>query len=152
MRRASQYLNSPPSRALRWAVVLLALLQIVAPLWHVCALGGHAMASDAAAHHGTVAIPVQSDGPRRPLICWCPPSHDADPNSGGPKFSPVVSHEDHGTCLALLLQTMPGALAAAPTIALSSTKVESRFPIRHERAPTLAILRRFRGRAPPAFA
>lgn len=142
-----------PPLSLRLLVVLLALVQFVAPTWHICSMGGHVMSmsetSGMGSHEGMApAAEANEDGPPRALICYCAPkSHDENPN--GPKLFPASSHDEHATCLALLLQNMPGAVATVPALVLPSTLIEARFQVRHETSPTLAILSRFRGRAPP---
>lgn len=136
-------------RALRFFVVALALVQFVAPTWHICALGGHICGTRTAAHHG--ASPVTEfngeNAPMRPLICVCaaplPPLDSKTARLDG------VSHTGHSTCLALLLQTMPGQTAVAPAVfeprALSAVHGAALTHI----APSLAPSRGFRGRAPP---
>lgn len=136
-------------RSARFFVLMLALLQFVAPTWHVCEMGGHVMSHGDPASHAAMAAqaaPAQ-DGPRQALVCYCAPkeSHQADPDT--PKLS-AAPDSHHPTCLALLLQTMPGDFAAAP--ALFSISVSFFAPhVTSEEFPAIAVLRHYRGRAPP---
>jgi len=135
----------PGPRATRFFVIALALLQLVAPTWHVCALGGHLAAHSKMAHHG--ALRVAAGAPNRPLICFCAP-HQKPLDPQTPRLDGVLS-ANHATCLALLLQTMPGQTGAPPPIFESRALVPADFKIEVRSAPCLTAPRRSRGRAPP---
>ncbi|PQV65486.1 hypothetical protein B1R32_101228 [Abditibacterium utsteinense] len=146
-------------RPVRFFVLALALLQFVAPTWHICELGGHVMAGQsmargAAMHHGdALSIAAQNSATTAndattPLICFCAAHEKLASNPNAPHLDGIAS-QNHTTCLALLLQTMPGALAAPPAIFRVKTLVCASFIARQNGAPQIAILRRFRGRAPP---
>lgn len=137
-------------RPIRFFVLALALLQFVAPTWHVCQLGGHVMARGAARamHHGaTPSVETQAKA-NQPLICFCAPR----PKPIDPKTPLLngISHANHATCLALLLQTLPGATVTPPAIFRDVATFRADFIARREIAPQIALLRRFRGRAPPS--
>ena len=131
--------------------MLLALLQAIAPSWHVCPGGSCAMPmSDGMAVPGgvfsTAALMVaapecpnclfsalhvqQKSNARRPTLCAQSLGHNV-------------------TCLACLLQSMQGqtgvTLALLLTLFLSSASY-SHFP---QNSVALALLRHYRGRAPP---
>lgn len=129
-------------RATRFFVMALALLQFVAPTWHICALGGHTAKRGAAHHRAKPALPAN-----QPLICFCPaPQKPLDLNT--PRLN-GVSHDDHATCLALLLQIMPGQTGALVEIFDSRSIGGVMFDADFQSAPPLAAPRRFLGRAPP---
>jgi hypothetical protein len=149
-------LRSLPPLSLRLLVVLLAFVQFIAPTWHVCEMGGHVMAmrpGASMAHHGDTdaaqAKQASADGPMQPLICYCAPKPKHQENPNWPKLTPVVSHDEHVTCLALLLQTMPGAVAAPATLLRIGAPVEFSWQARPLTSPSFSPLPRFRGRAPP---
>lgn len=137
-------------RQARFFVLALALLQFVAPTWHVCEMGGHVMAGgDMSSHAGmAVAATAAPTGPQRPLICYCAakPSHHTD--SDAPHFSPTLNSQ-HATCLALLLQSMPGHFTAGPALFTFSVAFVKLSAARPELSPSTAFLSHFRGRAPP---
>ena len=142
-------------RALRFWVLALALLQVVAPVWHVCALGGHVFGHEKAAHHGAAnetAKPAASDENAAPqaLICYCPPK-SAAPQLAANEMRVAATPDamDHATCLALLLQTLPAQMAAPPAIFVFQTSAEIELVSRPLSAVSIAAMRRFRGRAPP---
>lgn len=143
-------------RPTRFFVLALALLQFVAPTWHVCEMGGHVMAHGATkSHHGALKLAqVQTQSgateTQQPLICFCQAHEKPAPDPNAPQLE-SGSHPSHATCLALLLQTMPATALAPPAIFEIRTATLSSFIARHETAPQTAILRRFRGRAPPMF-
>jgi hypothetical protein len=148
---ASRFRSLPPL-TLRLLVVLLAFVQFIAPTWHVCEMGGHVMSmrpgAAMAAHHGE-ATQTKEDGPQQPLICYCAPKPKHQENPNWPKLTPVVSHDEHVTCLALLLQTMPGAVAAPATLVRLGAPVQFFWQAKSQTSPSFAFLPRFRGRAPP---
>ncbi len=158
-------------RSARFFVLALALLQFVAPTWHVCEMGGHVAARHnsggvTGTHHENAAksatlialqaAPHNQDetATRKPLICFCVREEHAPketaPNPNAPHLE-NAPHSGHATCLALLLQSMPGAVTASPALIRQSVVRCESFVARHESAPQIAILRRFRGRAPPVF-
>jgi hypothetical protein len=141
-----RWLDKWPLR-LRVFVLLLALLQLVAPSWHICALGGHAL------HCTWMEQASSPDGVLRPIICFC----RADFESASAKYAKAWPNkltvapggQDSSFCLARLLQTMPAqaALMAAPlaqvitTLAVPYPDVEQSAPARHVLAQ--------HGRGPP---
>ena len=136
-------------RSVRFFVLALALLQFVATTWHVCQLGGHVMARGATGvmPHGAAHAFGTNANANQPLICFCAAHHKPlDPKT--PRLD-GVSACNHATCLALLLQNLPGATTAPPAIFCTSAIFPANFIARYQIAPQIAALRRFRGRAPP---
>lgn len=135
-----RWLEKWPLR-LRALVLVLGLLLFVAPSWHVCALGGHAL--HCSEHSG--------DGALRPVICYC----RADLGSESARYAkawPVKlaeSPQNAPFCLARLLQTMPGqtALVTAPPVIVPEAGAPC--PIFTQESALLRPTVRLRGRGPP---
>ncbi len=153
------------SRALRFFVVALALLQLVAPTWHICAMGGHVAGHsaghsaghganhDSASGSGAAILAALAESPaqaNRPLICVCAPHEkpQTPPDPRAPRFEGRAD-ASHATCLAMLLQTMPAQLGAPPRLPRSQSLVVAAFVASFYGAPSVAAPRRFLGRAPP---
>ena len=141
-------------RRLQLFVVALLLLAGVAQNWHVCALGGHAMAghemsvggSSHGGGHGAKKFKVltNADGTPGPVICEC--AHEDEP--GVNAFAALPPVHDHVTCLALLLQTMP--LQAGVPFSLHQREVaRPLYATRAQITPAFAIPLARRGRSPP---
>lgn len=153
----SRSFRSPAtSRTALWsrlAVVLLALLQIVAPTWHVCDMGGHCAgrAMHAGGHHEEYAE-GSSNTALRPFICACagnPDSHPAPAN--WPKWNEhLIGHGDP-FCLARLLQTMPATQAAGmPPLVIRFVSLPAEYVASPTSAPQ-TLTGDFPARGPPSF-
>ena len=130
-----------PGPLVRLAVVLLALVQLVAPSWHVCELGGYACHPKHA--KAEVWKPKCGGGP----VCSCVKPPGAIESLTGQ----VLDGRDspgHNTCLALLLMSMPGAIAPAFTLALSTARRPART-LPALAPPLCAVLRQPPSRGPP---
>ena len=133
-----------PGPLFRLAVVLLALVQLVAPSWHVCELGGYSCHTGHGRHaKAEVWKPKCGGGP----VCPCVKPPGAIVSLTGQ----VLDGRDtpqHGTCLALLLMSMPGAIAPAVAVALLLARRGT-----HALPPLLpflcALLRQPPARGPP---
>lgn len=155
------------SGAARWWALLLCVWVALAPAWHVCEMGGHVMASGAATHgamthglttHGASSIEAallasaaDNSAVERPLICYCAPRpHSASVSSSVSRFQVAAVPLHHAmTCLAMLLQSMPGDFAAAPSWGgAPGAVVETAWAAPRVRA-LFAAPRHERGRAPP---
>ncbi|MDF2440556.1 MAG: hypothetical protein JWN98_1540 [Abditibacteriota bacterium] len=92
----------------RVAIVLLALLQIVAPTWHICEMGGYAGTRHTVSDSPVWKVPACGGGPK----CVC--KREAFP----PGTTFLSNHEVCGAthCLARVLMGMPAH--AAPAISL----------------------------------
>lgn len=127
----------------RAIVIWLALLQVVAPTWHVCGLGGstHRHADEGQAK---VWTPKCGGGP----ICPCVPPAGATVSSTGQDLSASDKEHSHGTCLARLLMGMPGSLSASFNIVIlnaqSTTFAPSLCP-----SPAVALMPQPPARGPP---
>ena len=126
---------------LRLAIVLLALVQLVAPSWHVCELGG----TTCHPKHAKAEIWKPKCGGGKTCPCVKPPGAIVS------LTGQVLDGHDpphHSTCLALLLMSMPGAIASAFALVLLLAR-------RHSRAlpaflpPSCAPLRQPPSRGPP---
>ncbi|HEX9997647.1 MAG TPA: hypothetical protein VGB45_10915 [Abditibacterium sp.] len=136
-------------RAFQFWIVSLVALQLVAPVWHVCALGGFGAPESGPSHHGQKSVWEQNKplDPTVALICVCaPPAAALDPEI--PRLGGHVAH-DHATCLALLLQTMPSQIGAPPLVCEARPFFVASWRSSEKSAPFCASPRRFRGRAPP---
>lgn len=147
--------SATPRTALwsRFLVVLLALLQVVAPTWHVCDMGGHcaSMARHAGGHHEDYAE-GSSNGPLRPFVCACagdPTTHPVPAN--WPKWEEHYSGHDDPFCLARLLQTMPAtAVAGMPPLVVRFASLPAEYHETFTVAPQTFPLRS-PARGPPVF-
>lgn len=123
---------------LRWKflVALLCLIQVVAPTWHVCDMGLSAHCQS----HQTAELK-----PDQPLVCFCPaPEKPLTPFNLAEHFQ---SSQDV-TCLAMLLQTMPGQFALAPVALDFHAPIVALDAAREDILPRRFVAQ-FRGRAPP---
>jgi hypothetical protein len=135
-----------PTLWARLAVVLLAVLQVIAPSWHVCDMaGGDRCASTS--HHG-MAMAGGDDDAQRPLICYCAEKPHAD-SPVKDRLEGVEAHSHSPFCLALLLQSMPGSVAAVVPFHIMLLSPEFTPPVRRESAPPAAPVRHFEARGPP---
>ena len=129
----------------RTAVVLLALVQLIAPSWHVCALGGSSC-HDSHQEQAQVWKPKCGGG----LKCSCVKPEGALYSPTGQWISAPVDDTFHGTCLARLLLGMPSS-AAAPfhfAVSFSQRILFASSPIV---LPTVAALPQPPSRGPPLF-
>ncbi|MBV9468587.1 MAG: hypothetical protein JO316_18190 [Abitibacteriaceae bacterium] len=105
--RGSSRFSTPLARL---AIVLLAVLQFVAPTWHVCELGG----SSCCEHQLTTQSLPSITG----LTATCGRCTERK----GAVSGRIVQARDNcpftGTCLARLLESMPGSFFALPTLLL----------------------------------
>lgn len=105
--RKSKLCLPPQPPLMRVAVVLLALLQFIAPTWHVCELGGKSCHSG---HEAKTKVWKPKCGGGR--LCRCIPPKGAVVALTGQLLTAPGDESCHGTCLALLLTSMPGSIAA----------------------------------------
>jgi hypothetical protein len=137
----------------RFLVVLLALLQVVAPTWHVCDMGGHcaSMSRHAGGHHEDYAE-GSSNTPLRPFICACagnPNQHPVPAN--WPKWNEHLTGHDDPFCLARLLQTMPATQAAGmPPLVIRFVSLPAEYVATPSSSPKEAP-GDFPARGPPSF-
>ena len=130
----------------RLAIVLLAVLQTVAPSWHICGLQlGCECCVD---EHHPGANDQDAGGPRA-LICGLPADEHAH---DGPLAWISHPHADEGDnfCLAMLLQSMPGTQTAAPPLFIFQAIRAQVHPSPAELIPS-ARLRRVASRGPPSY-
>ena len=136
----------------RAAIVLLAVLQVVAPMWHVCALSG---SSGQHSQH-------ERQKPQKPAPAWkpkcggglkcpcVPPKAEPAPAASATKQQLSATEKDHshGTCLALLLMGMPGRVSASFQLAfiLTPRTVFARLPFL---PPAVALMPQPPSRGPP---
>ena len=139
---------------LRLFVSLLAVLSFVAPTWHVCSLGGHAMSmAGAGSHempsHQAMRARAFLHAPNGALICFCAPHKQRADPAPTSKFALNGRMSHDASCLALLLSAMP-ALAASPFESpfVSRLSFAAWFPARRE-FPARELIRTFSGRGPP---
>ena len=92
----------------RAAILLLALVQIIAPMWHVCSMSGMTCHDPEAQHSVQIWKPKCGGG----LQCPCVKPAGALYSPTGQWYSAPVDDAFHGTCLARLLMGMPGSVAA----------------------------------------
>jgi len=132
-----------PARWTRIAIVLLAVLQFVAPSWHVCDLGfpgGCSCEEKSVAGSGAGKAEEEL-----PPCC----RHKAHGNAGPAQVNQhCPAHPFTGTCLARLLDSLPGSTqAAAPEVRRVLRLVEiPPFPVFAAQAGALP---RRSGRGPP---
>ncbi|RYG56307.1 hypothetical protein EON80_29510 [bacterium] len=140
---------------LRLFVAMLTVLSFVAPTWHVCSLGGHAMPMAGAHSAGQMGNHVMI-GHRSfirsasgALICFCAPTHRSEKFPVKSKFVVNGRMTHDASCLALLLSAMP-ALAVSPFENVSITRISfpAWFPAQRE-FPVRELIRTFSGRGPP---
>ena len=138
----------------RLMLVALVLVQVVAPSWHVCELGGRMascskpMAGMQGMAHG---FPVEPGEGRQPIICVCRDEKPKTPPANEVRLDARADTDCHVQCLALLLQSMPGQEACAPDLFGFGLAYEpSRTAREHHFVP--ATQHRFGGRAPPVAA
>jgi hypothetical protein len=144
IRRPAPFLAAPslPSPLLKLAVALLVLVQLVAPSWHICELGGYSCHGSGHAK-AQIWTPKCGGGP----VCPC----EKPPGAILSLTGQILDGHDsggHGFCLALLLMSMPGALAVAfALITLASRRSAAALPA--TLLPALATLRQPPARGPP---
>ena len=129
----------------RTAVVLLALVQIVAPSWHVCALGGSSC-HDPHQEHAQVWKPKCGGGPK----CSCVKPEGALYSPTGQWISAPVDDAFHGTCLARLLLGMPNS-TVAPFHFTALFSQRTQFVPYSSTCPIVAALPQPPSRGPPLF-
>lgn len=143
----------------RMLLLALALMQCIAPTWHVCSLGGHASCHQnvASGHgaggqtaHGFALAPVSAEAQegRQPVICICLPEAEGDKSQPDLTAAPAVQGEPQ--CLALMLQSMPGHGAAQPELITFAAR---QLPLVANRPSPVALaeVRSHSGRGPPAL-
>lgn len=138
---------------LRLFVALLTVLSFVAPTWHVCSLGGHAMEMAAGTHempsHGAMKPLSFQRAPGGALICFCAPRNKDSHSAPASKFAFNGRMTHDVSCLALLLSSMP-ALAVQPFASPLGSRIS--FPVwfpAHREFPVRELIRTFSGRGPP---
>lgn len=133
-----------PKRAARCSIYLFALLQVIAPTWHVCEMGGRC-------GHCKTETTISSEGDARRCVgsvCHCPPKiypagtvfADADNRPG--KFK--------GTCLARELMGLPG-VTLAPLQLIVRSVPQATPPARELSLPNCAPMPLLPARGPPVF-
>lgn len=127
----------------RAAIVLLALIQVIAPTWHVCALGGGTR------HHAPeekveVWKPKCGGGKKCPCV---PPKGKLVSPTGASLSKPADECPDTN-CLARLLMGMPGSLAA-PFDFISLATRRPAFASSLFVSPSVAFLPQPPSRGPP---
>jgi hypothetical protein len=99
----------------RFCALIFALLQLAAPTWHVCALGGNAASTRGAlmSCHGAIVTENASDAEVRAMrVAYRLYSVEAPPK---------VVLDTNAICLAQLLNTMGSEAATSPLLQLSFT-------------------------------
>lgn len=147
MRHRRPAIRLQPTLWARLAVVLLAVLQVIAPSWHVCDMAGGDTCSPSS-HHG-MRMAAGGDGAQQPLICYCAEKPHLEPTVKD-RLNGVETHSHSPFCLALLLQTMPGAVAAVVPFQIVLLTPEFTPPVQPESAPPTAIGHHFEARGPPS--
>jgi len=144
---------SLPPFLVRLAVVLLALLQIVAPMWHTCSTGGYAVPVPnglAASGASSSAIARIMAMPQCPQCLYRVPPARQEPSQHPTLSAQSLPHEE--TCLACLLQSMPSQVSVILTLAFTFLFFVASYLSLLRSVPALALLQRYRGRAPPILA
>ena len=139
---------------LRLFVALLTVLSFVAPTWHVCSLGGHAMSmADANTHempsHDAMKARTFQRSPSGALICFCAPRAQHTKTSAPSKFALDGRMVHDASCLALLLSAMPAlAMSSSLNTFIARVSFPPWFPA-HREFPVRELIRTFSGRGPP---
>lgn len=134
---------------MRLALVALVMVQVVAPSWHVCVLGGnvaHSADRTAQANSSSLyCIPRVTDAPATNI------SDALAAAASALSGSLSAPHEDCATpCLARLLMGMPGAVSPVQTLAFNTETRPAPFvwPLH---LASLAALSQAPSRGPPAL-
>ena len=135
----SRFRQPRPGLLVQLAVLLLAIVQVVAPTFHTCEQGGHCPCT--AMVHGRQEVVSLPPCCRHKAVGG---THGAAID-GGSSETPFT-----GTCLAQLLQTMPGSLYAAGSLILLAVGRTASAPTL-EQAPVFIALRREPSRGPPSL-
>lgn len=138
---------------MRFALLALVMVQVVAPTWHVCALGGNAGAHSGHAHSqqgetkpaaGMLCIPAGEDAPSTNIT-------QALEKAATFVSASITEPCDNcaTTCLARMLMGMSGGIAVSQNLAYAS--VEQAAPARPAiRLVSLSTLPQPPSRGPPA--
>ncbi len=138
----SRFRQPQPARWLQLVVLLLAVVQVVAPTFHTCEQGGHCPC--------TVTVNGAQQLLAVPACC----RHKLHAVSGSKSGAAIDQSSEEspfsGTCLAQLLQSMPGSLYYRTSLVLLAVPRAAPCPT-PEQTPLTVASRREPSRGPPSF-
>jgi hypothetical protein len=136
---------------LRLTVVLLAVVQVVAPSWHICELGGNTGASYPACHvPGTPSAGAPTGGVLAAVTEQEITPEAAAALAAAPWLTGLPEDCASSSCLARLLMGMPGSIAHSTALTVVFEDPQSPT-VATLRLASIAALPQPPSRGPPAF-